>query len=356
MPRIRNLRTPETRKLEWITRAGQPNAIYLKLLKWEAEIEPIYASTSVNVFIRFFQSMYLSLDAHLDATTFDYHRLRFWELFEPPWEPPPFKPPIADYLHYYSELLLWSLKYKQVGTRTVFYKTTGKALKAHYDYVRNVLARYNVPGYYANLLFEKQGVILGRAEVGTFVGFAIVGTHKVAPATHPALLPEYGFEPIDLETRSIYDTHVGVGRVGHCRVSLGSSPEIKPELVEHYVHEIEEARKRVGMVPIGSQELLFPRVFYLPRVEKIKHRGGSHQVVLQTIINRVKMYLDNKGIVAQFRSAYIMFAEEVAYLPHRGHKRWKYYRDIIDVSDIIEKYVKMGLDRTILKEIAELVA
>jgi len=356
MPRIRNLRTPEVRKLDWITRAGDPRAIFLKLLKWESQLSPIYAATSANVYARFLLDMYLCLNAHLDATKFVFHRLRFWELFSPPWSPPPFKPPVPDYMHHYIELLLWALKYKHVARETIFYKTLGRALKAFYEGTRSILAYYRTPNFYTNLLFEILGITLGRTDVSTFVGFAVVGLSVVAPGKQYALLPAYDFEPVEIQVNALYDTHVGIARVGYCRVGIGSSPEIKPELVQHYVQEVDAARKRVGLVPISSQEIMFPRVFYLPRVGRIKHIGGIQQVGLQTIINRVKRLLDDKGIVAQFRSAYIMFAEEIAYLPYRGHKRWKEYRDIIHKEDIIDKYVRMGLDKAILEEIVGLIS
>jgi len=355
MPRIRNLRTPEARKSDWIVRAGDPRAIFMKLLRWESQLSPIYTSTTANIYARFILDMYLCLNAHLDATKFAFHKLRFWELFSPPWPPPPLKPPVPDYIHHYIELLLWSLKYKHVTRETVFYKTLGKALKTWYDTIRSILAYYRTPNYYIDLLFEILGVTLGRTDVSTFVGFAIVGVSVVAPGKQYALLPTYNFEPVEIQVNALYDIHVGIARVGYCRVGIGSSPEIAPELVQHYTQEVDAARKRVGLVPISSQETMFPRVFYLPRVNRIKHIGGIHQVNLQTIINRVKQYLDQKGVVAQLRSAYIMFAEEIAYFPYRGHKRWKEYRDIMRKEDIIDKYVRMGLDKAILEEIATLV-
>jgi len=356
MPRIRNLRTSEVRKHYWIIKAGDPRAIFMKLLRWESQLEPIYASTIANIFARFILDMYLCLNAHLDATKFAFHKLRFWEFFEPPFPPPPFPPPIPNYMHYYTELLLWSLKYKYVGKETLYWRSLGRALKTFYDTIRSILAYHKVPDFYVDILFDCLGVTLGRTDVSTFVGFAVVGLSVVAPGKQYAVLPGYNYEPIEIQVNALYDIHVGIARVGYCRVGLGSSPQIAPELVEHYVQEADAARKRVGLVPISSQEIMFPRVFYLPRAPRIKHIGGTHQVNLQTIINRVKQYLDRKGIVAQFRSAYIMFAEEIAYFPYRGHKRWKAYRDIIRKEDIIDKYVRMGLDKAILEEIAAFIS
>jgi len=355
MPRVRNLRTPEVRKYGWIVRAGSLEAIFLKLLRWESQLDPIYVSTVANIYARFLLDMYLNLNAHLDATKFAFHKLLFWEMFTPPWEQPPFKPPVPDWMHRYIELLLWTLRYKLVSRETLYWKTLGRALKSFYDIRRAFFGYHKIPDFYIDLLFEILGVTLGRTDVTTLVGFALVGLSVVAPGKQYAVLPAYNYKPIEIEVHSLYDTHVGIARVGYCRVSLGSSPEIKPELVEHYIQEVDASRKRVGMVPISSQETMFPRVFYLPRVNRIKHIGGTHQVGLQTLINRVKRYLDNKGIVAQFRSAYIMFAEEIAYLPYRGHKRWKEYRDIIRKEDIIDKYVRMGLDKAILEEITRIV-
>jgi len=355
MPRIAGAKPPELRKADWILRAGEPWAIFMKLLRWESQLGLIYHNVAANILARFLLDMYLCLSAHLDSTKFHFHRLKFWEFFEPPWPPPPFKPPVPDYMHPYIELLLWAIRYKHSTRETIFYKQLSRALKIHYEQLRSILAYYKAPDFYINVLFDMLGVVLGRTDVTTFVGFAIVGLSRVAPGVQDALLPEYDFKPIELKVRSIYDTHVGVARVGYCRVSIGSSPEVRRELAEHLIHEVDMGRKRVGMVPISPQETMYPRAFYLPRVPRIKSVGGAHQVNLQSIVNRVKQYLDRKGIVAQFRSFYIMFAKEIAYLPYRGHKRWKAYRDIIRKEDIVDKYVRMGLDRAILEEIMVLV-
>jgi len=53
MPRIRNLRTPEVRKSDWIVRAGEPRAIFMRLLRWESQLGPIYESTVANIYARF---------------------------------------------------------------------------------------------------------------------------------------------------------------------------------------------------------------------------------------------------------------------------------------------------------------
>jgi len=43
------------------------------------------------------------------------------------------------------------------------------------------------------------------------------------------------------------------------------------------------------------------------------------------------------------------------YFKYKGHKKWKYWKEILSEEDIKKKYINMGCDPTIIEEISRIV-
>jgi hypothetical protein len=170
---------------------------------------------------------------------------------------------------------------------------------------------------------------------------------------------------------------VGIARVGYARVgSFQIKP--KPELAERFQQQVKEFKERAGKVAVEypfptyppyaygyappaqpyapiKPELLYPRAFMYQRVDQYHYNGGSHQIKLQTLINRIKQLLDSEGIMAQQRMSYIAYAQELYYLEYDPHRLWKRWKQILSRSDLRTKYIAMGMDEAILSKIEDIV-
>ena len=84
-------------------------------------------------------------------------------------------------------------------------------------------------------------------------------------------------------------------------------------------------------------------------------QGGHHQIRLQNLKNHIKRMLNEKGVIAQFRMAYLSFAQELYYLKYEPHRKYKQWKKILTDDELVNKYVRMGCDKNILNEIKEVV-
>jgi hypothetical protein len=109
-----------------------------------------------------------------------------------------------------------------------------------------------------------------------------------------------------------------------------------------------------GYVP-EKLKTLYQRIFMLQRVDQYHYKGGAEQLKQQYNIKKIRPILDRHGVISAFRSAYTSFAHEIFYLSYDSHKLYKLWRRLITEEDIIQKYVKIGCQEEVLREIKGIV-
>jgi hypothetical protein len=93
----------------------------------------------------------------------------------------------------------------------------------------------------------------------------------------------------------------------------------------------------------------------LQRVDQYHYHGGTQQLKMQYNIKNIKPILDKHGVISNMRSMYYNFAHELCYASHDSHRLYKKWRKLVAEEDIIQKYIRMGCDEHILREIVGMV-
>jgi len=258
------------------------------------------------------------------------------------------------------ERWLWSLRYKMTCRDDPSWRHADKYLKDEFKRFKDQLKELGIADYYADAMEEVMSIVEGKVINTTYVGFAIVGLSKVMPSpasTSTFTIRWFGdwFSEYMFETVRPYENWVGYSRVGYSRVS---GDELWPtvDLALEFSNSLYEERRWKLAVPVSPEIYFYPRTFMFQKVDKYHHVGGAHQLRMQDLINRVKGILDREGIMAMFRTPYLNFAHELYYQYHEGHRYYKQYKTVLTQQDIIDKYVRLGLDENVLRKITEVVS
>jgi len=220
-------------------------------------------------------------------------------------------------------------------------------------YIKEMLVAYNADPLYADILFELYAVVEGKLPVLSIVGMAIVGITKVAPPTFPVRLPRDWKTTIECQNAYVYESHVGIARVGYARVIMlpGSLTE---DVVKHISGRIDLHIRRQSTIASSPEYVFYPRVFFWRRIDRMHWRGGAKQLQLQRIYQEIRPVLDRNGVIVQMRNAYMTYAYEIRYMYHAGHEHTKYFKMNLTPEDIKRKYIIMGLDKNILDQIEKI--
>jgi len=314
--------------------------------------------------------LYLVLNLHFDWEELDWWKLEFGELFEPKIELiqkakygiSKYDESIYDPQQVTSKSLerwLWSLRYKMTSKDDPSWRHAGIPLKEEFRRFKDQLIELGIADYYADAMEEIMSAIEGKVCHTAYVGFAVVGLSKVMPTpTSTSYFTVRWFEDwlseLTFESVRPYENWVGYSRVGYSRVS---GDELWPsvELAVAFEDSLYEERKWKLLTAWSPEMYFYPRTFMLQKTEPMHWTGGAHQLRMQELINRVKGILDREGILAMFRTPYLNFVHELYYMHHEGHRYYKQYKVVLTQQDIIDKYVKLGLDETILRRITQVV-
>jgi hypothetical protein len=375
-------KSPLERKKAYVENFASIDGINLSMIDWSSFLDLINLQIGMDVVLRALLDLFAMLDLHFDFTEFDWHQLDFTFEFSPEFtKTPKARYGITKYEYcYYDpeqagaknlERLIWKWRKKAIEKHELTYHSAYKDLKSYIAIAKDALIKKGLKEEYLHAMEEKLALIEGKFFSIPYVGFTVVGLHKIPKKDEKGL--EYNIrDPKDwktdkrLETVALYENHVGYCRVGYARVT-STRVEVKKSLADHIKNTIEDFRKRVGTVTIKGVappaypypyvympyevKLLFPRVFFLQRVDQMHYKGGSHQIKIQDVINRVKQILDQEGIIGVDRLAYLAFAQELYYLSYQPHKLWKRYRNMFTEEDLYIKYVNMKCQENILNKI-----
>lgn len=375
---------PIDRKKAYVETLASIDGIDLSMLDWGSLLDLINLEIGIDVVLRTLLDLFLHLNLHFDFGEFDFHNIDFKFEFEPEFiEIPKARYDMTKYGYcYYDpeqatsmnlERMIWKWRKWAIERHELTHKSADQSLKNLIANIKESLKEKGLKPEYLDAMEETLSLVEGKFFTTPYVGFTIVGAHKVGKKVGEAM--ELKFRDAKdwksewkIKAYNLYENYVGYARVGYARVT-SRRMRIKKSLPDHIKKEISDFRKRVGVAvekgkfaipyygdqyapPTGYEyesKILYPRVFFLQRVDKLHYEGGSHQIKIQTIINNVKKRLDKHGVVAQARMAYLAFAQELFYLYYKPHKLWKRYRSMLTEKDLMDKYKNMGCDKDMLE-------
>jgi len=374
--------SPIERKLAYVDNLASWEGIDLSMLRWEYLLPSIELNIGWNVVFNFLLNLHLDLNLHFDTTILDFEIPQFTDFFINTETGEPFSKIIkvkkARYgIDKYNESIydpeqvtsyslqrcLWDLRYKTTEKDALAWKQSSKTLIKWIEQLKQQLLAKDIADYYIDGMIDMLRVVEGKLLNVSYVGFAVVDACKVSP---PASSTNY-FKIRDIidwkkelvfETLGVWDTHVSIARVGYSRVCdkyAGGSISVKKELIDDLVNRIDDFRKRSGFVEQYEEKTIYQRIFFYQKKDKMHVSGGEHQLRLQRIKNTIKQLLNNNGIIAQFRAGYLAFAQELYYLMYEPHRKYKQWKKLLTSDELINKYVMMGFDKSLLLHIKEVV-
>ena len=341
---------------------AKPENISNVFLRWNAILPKIDLSIGFNITFRFLLDLFLSLNLHFEPTQMEWQLPEFTDFITP--KPEKITKLRVGYSRYGEaivdppevgvenlERLAWNFRYKTTEKDYGSEKLFSSALLYHANLLRDYMNKYGVADFYADSILETLSMIEGKLIRSAYVGFSVVDISRVAPKARS--FSEFKIRDTTdwktyrtLKTVKVYESHVNYARVNYARVV---KPEMKidPSLVHDLLNRIKEFRERTRP--------LWQGVFFLQRTQQFHRKGGRHQARLGFMYKTVKEILDKRGIFGFVRGAYQSFARELYYFKYKGHKKWKYWKEILSEEDIIEKYKRMGCDENILREIQRVI-
>jgi len=365
---------------------AKPENISNVFLRWNAILPKIDLSIGFNITFRFLMDMFLALNLHFEPTLMEWELPEFGDFITPK----PLKigklrvgytkygegivdPPEVNVTN--LERLAWNFRYKTTDKSWGIERQFSKQLLFHFQTLREYMTKYDVRDVYADSILEVLSMIEGKLIRSAYVGFSVVDISRVAHKTTILRVGKavYGKSLVDstevmeettpysvfqirdtkdwktyriLKSIKVYENHVGYAKVNYARV-IKPDMRIDPSLVQDLVNRIKEFRERTRP--------LWQGVFFLQRTQQFHRKGGRHQARLGFMYKSVKEILDKRGIFGFVRGAYQSFARELYYFKYKGHKKWKYWKEILSEEDIIEKYKRMGCDENILREIQRVI-
>ncbi|RLG33796.1 hypothetical protein DRN97_04205 [Methanosarcinales archaeon] len=363
-------KTPLERKLRYVEEIASREGIDLSMLKWEYELDEILKNISFNINFNFLLNIYLNLDLHFDMPSLDFEMPDFTDLFSPPFE----KIGKAQYgvsqynLSIYDpeqvtsqslHRLLWDLRYKLTDVDGATIKLTSEAAKQWIEQLKQYLTEKGVANFYQDAMFEILALVEGKMSSVSYWDIAVfdVSVWSEEDKFRTRYTDDWRSEK-ELETTGVFDNHFDFCRFDFARfgdVYEGGTIKVSEELGEDLARRIDEFHKRSGWIEQYGQKTIYQRIFFYQKQDKMHWQGGHHQIRLQNLLNHIKRMLNEKGVIAQFRTAYLAFAQELFYHYYEPHRKYKQWRKILSQDELKNKYKRMGCDVEILDEIKEVV-
>lgn len=382
------------RKLKYLGTLASEDGIYVTMDKWIRLLQEIQLEISYELTYRLLEDIFLMLNFGFDWSDLDFPIIPedIWPDYPPEDSTDPSTEPLKKAIYdktyydlsYYDppEILfkdiqrfMWYTRYNVSEKHTLEYKKQDTSLRTLIKTHKDGLSNAGVATGYLDAIEASLAMVEGKILRGFFVGFAVVGISRVAKKKGsinkiPTRTTEDWKTVIDVESPLAWGAIVGWVRVGYFKV--GSYTMVMQKwLSDALIQKINEFWLRSGLVSAGqlspyggpayyagvygypTEEIktLWPRVFMLQRVDQYHYTGGKHQLKMQFNIKKVKPILDRYGVIAVIRGTYTCFAHELFYKDHEGHRLYKQWKKLLTDEDIIQKYIRMGCEEGILREI-----
>jgi len=371
-------KAPLERKTAYVDSLASDEGIHLSMLTWEFELPVIQINISFNVLFNFQINLYLGLNLHFDLPELDFEIPQFGDFFIDTETGLTFnKIDLVDKAKYgisrYNssiydpeqvsskplQRLLWDLRYKTTDKDGATVKLTSEAAKSWINQLKEYLTNKEVADFYQDAMFEILALIEGKLATTSYWDFAAfdVSVFGEEDKFKSRFTDDWRTDK-ELETVGVYDVHFDYCRFGYarfCEDYEGGSIEVKEELGDDLQKRIDDFHKRSGFVEQYGEKTIYQRVFFYQKKDKMHDKGGHHQIRLQNLKNHVKQMLNQEGVIAQFRTAYLAFAQELYYLYYEPHRKYKQWKKILSSDELINKYKRMGCEVNLLNKIKEVV-
>lgn len=386
------------RKLKYLKTWASEDGIFTSMDKWANLLKEIQSEISYDVVYRLLEEIYLMINAGFDWEDFDFPPLpddfNIPDIVTPPieggtkaywdvtyYDQSYYDPPDVQFKD--IERFAWSHRYKISEKDTMEYKQMSKSLKDLINARREGMNKVGVADHFLDVVETTMSMVESRILKGCYVGFTIVGLNKVSrrhkegdPFTARVDARDSQDWKTIYPTESVlaWESLVGWSRVDYSRVGAYYMVMNKA-LSDEAVKRINEFWQRSGLVnvedlsPYGGlgyipgywsytkerAKTLYPRIFALQRVDQYHYKGGAEQLKMSFDSKRIRPILDRHGIISVMRNAYFSFAREIHYLKYDSHRLFKLWRRLVTYEDIIQKYIKLGCDELILREVKGIV-
>jgi len=375
-------KSPLEKKLAYLLGLASVEGVDLASLKWSYIIPRIHFSISFNVLFNFMLNLYLSLSLHFHMPELDFEMPEFPKFFGILPEKIKYEEIEAiekaqygvtnyDYSYYDPKearsvdlaRCAWDLRYKTTERDTPAYKHTDKACGYWTEQYVSNLTSAGVRKEYAQAIVDAIAKAEGKILNSGYWDFAVFDVSKFVEEKKPtgpfkdvfkARSPEDWKTELELETLGVYECHWDWDRFDYARwgdTYEGMSIEVDPKLGEILQEKIEDFWKRTGIIEQHGQKVLYQRIFWWQRVQRMHEYGGKHQISLQYLKNDINRLLNQKGVPGMFKIPYLNFAQELYYMYYTPYRRYKQWRKVLTPDDLLAKYKNMGCDEEILKEI-----
>jgi len=320
-------------------------------------IDLVRESIGFSVLYRTLLDMYLQFDLGFDYKQFEWNPVDFTGFLRPEFrvEFTPLRKAVYGRTKYGEgvydpeevspkrlEQLVWELTQKFTHHKHFKYRHLAKTLEQEFRAVVDMLKGKGVSEDYLEVLKSVILKVEGKILNAGYWGCAIWGVSKWTRKTHKARDPDDLLTELDLETTNVYESYWDYDHWDYATWSE-DGPVISEEFTEYLREKIREF--------FGQTEPVWFGTYLLQRSDEMHHTGGYHQIRLQDVIARVKRICHRHGVPMVHVYAYIGFANELLYMYYGGHRKDKQWRKMVTPDDIVEKYVRLGLDRSVLEEI-----
>jgi len=361
----------EYAKIKYANKTGEPvrpkfNIDFAWLtwdLRFTTNIDLIDLFAGWSTLFRFLLDLHLNLDLHLDASEFDWHTIDLHNFFTPSYETISkayygvskygrsyYDPPRITIKN--MERMAWQLS-KHVTHHTEWrYKQKGKTLQDYMQVIKDMIVDVGVRDFFIDALKTTLAVAEAKILHSAYWGASIWDSATWVEETEkPHEIPVRDTEDftthVSCETDTIHENWWDISRWDYAYWH-SVEPHNWEEIEEYLDKAIKDFHQR------NTPQYQAP--FMAERGHKITVHGGFEVIRKTYLMKRVSRILDDLGILPIQKPHYIAFIQELKYRNNKGFKKEKQWREMLTKEDIIKKYVKLGLDENILRNLSILVS
>jgi len=371
-------KTPLERKLKYVENLASDEGVELSMLRWESMLDEIMKNISFNVIFNYLLNIELSFNLHFNIPELDFEMPNFGDIFidletgltfnqietieKAKYGKSKYGMAIYDPEQVSSQPLhrmIWDLRYKTTDKDGATVKLTGEAIKEWINQLKEYLTQREVEDYYQDAMMEILALVEGKMSSVSYWDFAAFDVSVFSEKdTFKSRFADDWRSEKELETVGVYDVQFDFCRFDYARFSdtyEHGTIAVLQSLADELAKRIEDFQKRSGFVEQYGQKTIYQRVFFHQETDDMHWKGGHHQITLQNLKNHIKQMLNQEGVIAQFRMAYLSFAQELYYLTYTPHRKYKQWKKLLTSEELINKYKRMGCDANLLKKIKEVV-
>jgi len=345
---------PLRRKLKYVKKFASIDGILATYYQFRDLLDLIQLQIGWDTLFRSLLDLHLQLNLHFDPSEFEVFKLKLSQLF-------PFSLETIEKARYgisrydYSiydpeqvspknlERYTWELTYKTTHHKERKIRHVGRQLVDYLQIHKDMLAQLGINKDYVQGMHDTIALVEGKILNKAYWGFAVWdGAVWSEEDTYDQRSPEDWSTQLRMETINVYESHWDYSRWDYARW-VDDDLEMDESIEEYIDKLIEEKHKWVEPVWEGT--------FLLQRIDRLHTTGGYYQLKSQNVNDLVKRICYKHGVPVTQIYAYIAFANELLYMKYTGYRKAKQWRQMVTADDIMNKYVKMGLDRQVLDEI-----